>query len=296
MMKNAFSMQGIEKEYKGFTLGPVDLTLEPGTVLGLVGPNGSGKTTTMHLLTGLVKPSAGNMEFFDSPLDPKDPSWKCELGFVSDEPAFFEGWNGEKNLEFLSGYYPKWSDSRMKELAERFDLDLTKKVKKLSKGNRVKLALVAALAHSPKLCLFDEPTAGLDPVVRTEVLDVFFDLMADGEHAILYSTHILTDIDRLADELVFLHDGKIMQRSHKDDLLDRWRKISFRYEGEIPGVKEKIAYKCDGTQHQFISTDYEETLKLLQNAGAENIQHSLMNIEEIAVQILKGEKNGARQE
>ena len=133
------------------------------------------------------------MKIFGTPNNPNKPSWKLDIGYVGDIHVFYENWTGAKNLKFLKQFYPKWSDKLVANLAERFELPLDKIVKKLSGGNRVKLSLISALAHSPKLLLLDEPTSGLDPVVRSEVLDVLFHVLENGERAIFYSTHILSD-------------------------------------------------------------------------------------------------------
>jgi ABC-2 type transport system ATP-binding protein len=175
------------------------------------------------------------------------------------------------------------------DLAKRFNVPLQKKAKELSGGNRVKLALIAALAHAPKLLLLDEPTSGLDPVVRAEVLDVLFEVVESGERAIFYSTHILSDINRLADELAFLDNGKILQRTAKDDLTERWRKISFRHHGNsIHELTAMVQHRREGNEYQIISSDFETTLQHLQQLGAENVEAHRMTIDEIAVQILKG--------
>lgn len=292
-MNSAFEFKNVIKTYPEFQLGPLNIELEPGTVLGYIGPNGSGKTTTMHCLVGLVKADSGEMNVFGRKNDPNKPDWKFDIGYVGDVHVFYENWTAEKNLKFLSRFYPKWSDKRTAELATRFDLPLKKKAKELSGGNRVKLSLVAALAHSPRLLLLDEPTSGLDPVVRTEVLDTLFEVLEDGERSIFYSTHILTDISRLADELAFLSNGQIIQRTAKDDLVELWRKISFRFSGEKINATSIISHKQEGADHQVISSDFKKTLSDLKKMGAENILDNRMTIDEIAVQILKGVKNVA---
>jgi ABC-2 type transport system ATP-binding protein len=286
-MTSAFEIKNLVKKYPDFQLGPVDMILEPGTVLGYIGPNGSGKTTTMHCLTGLVKADKGEMNIFGRNNHPNKPAWKLDIGYVGDVHVFYERWSAAKNLKFLSQFYPNWSEELAEKLAARFKLPLKKKAKELSTGNRVKLSLVAALAHSPKLLLLDEPTAGLDPVVRAEVLDTLFEVLEDGERAIFYSTHILTDINRLADELAFLSDGKIIKRVAKDDLTDSWRRISFRLQDrtKISGVVE---HQMEGTDQQIVSSNVVETLNHLKELGAENIQETRMTIEEISVFILKG--------
>jgi ABC-2 type transport system ATP-binding protein len=284
----AFAITGLVKRYPGFTLGPLDLTLEPGTVVGLVGPNGSGKTTTLDCIAGLVVPEAGTVEVFGRHTSHRAPAWKADLGVVGEAHGFYRGWTAEENLRFLSGFYPGWSDQRARRLADRLGLPLGKKVCDLSKGHLAKLAMVAALGHGPRLLLLDEPTAGLDPVVRAEVLDVLWEVLEDGEHAIFYSTHVLSDISRLADELVFLREGRVLLRSAKDDLAERWRRISFRLADADLAVTSAVEYKRVRTEHQVLSDDGEATLAHLRELGAQAIEQSRMTIDEIAVAVLKG--------
>jgi ABC-2 type transport system ATP-binding protein len=216
-MNKAFELKGLTKEFPDFKLGPLNLDLEPGQVLGYVGPNGSGKTTTMHCIVGLVKVDSRKTEIFGRENDPNNIEWKFDIGYVGDKQVFYENWSGAKNLKFISQFYPSWSDQIAADLISRFELPIEKRAKELSGGNRVKLSLVQVLARNPKLLILDEPTAGLDPVVRTELLDVLFELLADGDKAIFYSTHILNDISRLADELAFIENGHIKLKSLKDD-------------------------------------------------------------------------------
>jgi len=275
------------KSYPDFQLGPLQLDLDAGMVLGYIGPNGAGKTTTMHCLTGLVKADSGSMRIFGRPNRPNSTDWKLDIGYVGDVHVFYERWSAAKNLNFLSKFYPNWSDTLVAELADRFQLPLNKKAKELSTGNRVKLSLVSALAHSPKLLLLDEPTAGLDPVVRAEVLDTLFEILEDGERAIFYSTHILSDISRLADELAFLVNGTITLRSAKDDLVEKWRNVSFKLDGGM-AIRETVQHKSEGSEHQVVSRDFLETISHLRSIGATDIRDSRMTIDEIAVFILKG--------
>lgn len=289
-MKKAFEITGVVKEFPEFKLGPLNLELEAGTVLGYIGPNGSGKTTTMHCMVGLVKKDAGTIKIFGKENNPNDVDWKFDIGYVGDKHVFYENWNGEKNLKFLAQFYPNWSDSYVAKLVERFQVPLNKKAKDLSSGNRVKLSLIGALAHSPKLLILDEPTAGLDPVVRTELLDVLFEVVEDGERAIFYSTHILSDISRIADELAFLDNGVIKQKVAKDDLTDNWRKISFRLDGERKDFAKTINVNNQGENYKIISTDFNKTIEQLRSLGAQNILDTRMSIDEIAVEILKNNK------
>lgn len=286
-MNKAFEITEMVKEFPEFKLGPLNLELEAGTVLGYIGPNGSGKTTTMHCMVGLVKKDSGTVKIFGKENDPNEVDWKLDIGYVGDKHVFYENWNGEKNLKFLAQFYPNWSDNYVAKLVERFKVPLNKKAKELSSGNRVKLSLIGALAHSPRLLILDEPTAGLDPVVRTELLDVLFEVVEDGERAIFYSTHILSDISRIADELAFLDDGVIKRKVAKDDLTDNWRRISFKLTGEqkIPAGTVKI--EKQGENYKVISSDFNKTIEQLRGIGAQNIMDTRMSIDEIAVEILK---------
>ncbi|MBV8201166.1 MAG: ABC transporter ATP-binding protein [Acidobacteria bacterium] len=284
----AFELTGVEKRYPGFTLGPLDLALAPGTVLAFVGPNGSGKTTTLNCIAGLVVPDAGSIQVFGRPADPRDGGWKANLGVVGETHGFYLHRTAAENLRFLSRLMPGWSERRAADLAGRFGLPLDKQVRHLSKGSLAKLALVAALGHGPRLLLLDEPTAGLDPVVRSEVLDVLWEILEDGEHSMFYSTHVLSDISRLADELVFLRDGRMLSRSGKDALTDAWRRVSFRLADRDLAVAGAVEYRRVRAEHQVVTSDGDAALRQLRELGAEAIEQSRMTIDEIAVAILKG--------
>ena len=290
-MVKALEVRGLIRTYPEFTLGPLDLDLEPGIAMGYVGPNGSGKTTTLHALTGLVRKNAGEVRIFGQPNEPNNVDWKRDIGYVGDKHVFYENWTAEQNLNFRSRFYPTWSDSLVAELVDRLGLPLAKKAKELSSGNRTKLTLVSALGYSPKLLMLDEPTSGLDPVVRTEVLDVLFEAIETGERSILYSTHILSDIGRLADELTFLSEGKPVEQATIQDLTDRWRRISFRLDECPSALEAAVNCQADGDRHLAVSSDGQTTLQHLGELGAANTQEARMSVEEIAVQIMKGARN-----
>jgi ABC-2 type transport system ATP-binding protein len=288
MMQKALECRSVKKQFRDFMLGPINMELEPGTVLGLVGPNGAGKTTFLQCVVGLLRADSGEIDIFGRPNNLNRPEWKLDIGYVGDIPVFWERWTAGKNLQFISQFYPGWSHQKASELAGRFQLPLNKRAKDLSTGNRMKLSLTMALAHSPKLLLLDEPTSGLDPVVRAEALDVLFEILETGKCSILYTTHILPEISRLVDDLVFLDNGQIRLRANKEDLVDTWRKITFRYADSNIPFKSVVSHRREGTEHQVISSDFSMTLNQLKKLGAKNIQDTPMSIEEITVQILKG--------
>ena len=290
----AARLSGLTKRWPGFQLGPLDLILEPGTVLALVGPNGAGKTTTLNCMAGLIVPDEGSTEVYGNPVHPTLTDYRCDVGYVGEENGFFQRWTAGRNLEFLAEQIPGWSRDRARRLSERIALPLDKPFNKLSRGNRTKLALVAALAHGPRLLLLDEPTSGLDPVVRAEVLDVLWETTEDGEHAVLYSTHVLSDINRLADELIFLRDGDLVLRTGRDELSERWRRVSFRLQDKDVELSGVVEHRRVRAEHQVITQDAEATLGQLTALGAEAVEVSRMSVDEIAVQILKEGHHVAR--
>ncbi|MDH3745565.1 MAG: ABC transporter ATP-binding protein [Acidobacteriota bacterium] len=292
----AVRLSGLTKRFPGFQLGPVDLVLEPGTVLALVGPNGAGKTTTLNCMAGLIVPEEGNVEVYGLPVHPTRTEYRRDVGYVGEESGFFKRWTTRRNLDYLATLLPGWSLERARKLVERFALPMDKPVGDLSRGNRTKLALVAALGYGPRLLLLDEPTAGLDPVVRSEVLDVLWETTEDGGHAVLYSTHVLSDISRLADELAFLRDGQIVLRSGRDALSERWRRISFRLLEEDVELAAVVEHRRVRSEHQVITRDAEATLEQLAELGAEALEVARMSVDEIAVQILKEGHHVARAE
>ncbi|MCP4903320.1 MAG: ABC transporter ATP-binding protein, partial [bacterium] len=239
-------------------------------------------------------PDEGDIQVFGAPVHPTRPEYRGDVGYVGEESGFFQRWTAGRNLDYLAQFIPGWSRDRAFQLSERFGLTLGKAVKDLSRGNRTKLSLVAALAHGPRLLLLDEPTAGLDPIVRAEVLDVLWEITEDGEHAVLYSTHVLSDISRLADELAFLRDGQLVLRTGRDELSERWRRVSFRLQEadiELPGVVEHRRIRGE---HQVITQDAPTTLHQLTELGAEAVEVARMSVDEIAVQILKEGHHVAR--
>jgi ABC-2 type transport system ATP-binding protein len=292
--KAAARLSGLVKRFPGFQLGPIDLVLDPGTVLALVGPNGAGKTTTLNCMAGLLVPDEGITEVFGAPVHLSRVEYRRDVGYVGEESGFFQRWTAGRNLDYMAKLQPGWSKDRARRLSERIALPLDTPVNKLSRGNKTKLALVAALGYGPRLLLLDEPTSGLDPVARSEVLDVLWETTEDGEHAVLYSTHVLSDISRLADELAFLRGGQLVLRTGRDELGEHWRRVSFRLHDdslELPGV---VDHRRVRAEHQVITKDAEATLQQLGRIGAEAVEVSRMSVDEIAVQILKEGHHVAR--
>ncbi len=292
-MDLAFILKSIEKKYGDFVLGPLDLELAPGKVMGYVGNNGAGKTTTINILAGLVLPDRGEARVAGMKNEHKHPEWKNFVGYVGESGGFFENWPVRKNLDFISGFYRSWNAQYCERLVSRLELPADKKVRELSAGNRMKLKLVAALSFIPGLLLLDEPSSGLDPVVRSEFRDILFEYMESGSRAILYSTHILSDISRLADEMTYLSDGKITLRSGKEDLTDKWRAVTARGSDTLPALDEALDVRAEGNRTLIISSDGEATIGKLVQAGWLVEESNPMSLEDISLWILRRGKHVA---
>lgn len=221
MPDNAAELHGVQKVYKDFKLGPLDLTVPAGTIVGLVGENGAGKTTTLKILTGVNPPDSGRAELLGGL--PKDPAIRARLGVVFEEAYFYEGMSAAHIGRSMAGIFgSRWDSDSFAGYLKRFGLDPAKKVKEYSRGMRMKLSLATALAHAPEMLVLDEPTAGLDPVVRGEILDLFLEFIQDEHHTILMSSHITSDLEQIADSIAYLHHGQLLFHEEKDTLLQEY--------------------------------------------------------------------------
>ena len=220
---NAIEIKGLTKQYKDFTLGPVDLALPMGCVLGLVGENGAGKSTTIRLVMNAVSRDGGQVQVMG--MDNQSPEFremKENVGVVLDETCVPEFITAKQLGKILAGAYRNWDEAAYNSWLNRFQLPLNKKYKEYSRGMTMKLGIAAALSHGAKLLLLDEATSGLDPMVREELLEVFADFAAQDDHAVLISSHIVSDLEKICDYTAFIHKGKLMLCEEKDMLLERY--------------------------------------------------------------------------
>ena len=240
--KNALEVNNITKNYKGFSLDNVTFNLKKGFIMGLVGPNGAGKTTTIKAIMNLINLNSGSIKIFEEYLKKNEIEIKDRIGFVYDECNSFEDFSIEYNKKIIAPFYSRWNEKKFNEYLKMFKLDKKKKVKDLSKGQKMRFSLAIALSHEAELLILDEPTSGLDPVFRSELLDLFFDLIKDGELSILYSTHITTDLEKLADYITFIKDGKVEFSKEKDILLEEYSIIK----GSVGDITEDIKKELIG--------------------------------------------------
>jgi len=218
----AIRVEGLRKRYPRFELKDVSLEVPKGSIVGFIGENGAGKTTTIKAIVGAIRRDAGKIEIFGRDFARHGKALKQTIAVVTEESFFHEEFAAKDVALVLRRLYDRWDDALFRHYLDRFNLPPDKRIKELSRGMRMKLAIAAALSHHPKLLILDEPTSGLDPVVRSEILDVFLDFIQDEEHAILFSSHITTDLEKIADYIVFIHDGRIILSRPKDELIERY--------------------------------------------------------------------------
>jgi len=258
MKTNLASFEKVTKRYSEFTLDHIDLKIEPGRIVGIIGPNGAGKTTTLKLMMNIIKPNSGSITMLGRQYPTEEREIKNKIGYVGEEQYFYEdrtvSWTGR----FVSRFYTEWDENRFNQLLMQFQISRTKKVKALSNGMRVKLSLAIALSHHASLILLDEPTAGLDPVVRREVLTMLKNSsLDDPELGIVISSHITDDLERIADTIHYMINGKIALTDEKDILLDNWKKLHFRTDSVDETVLtnlyniERNQFGCSGITNQY---------------------------------------------
>ena len=221
MAASTAALRGITKQYKDFTLGPVDMTVPAGSIVGLIGENGAGKTTLLKILCGVNRADDGTVDLLGG--SPADAATRAKIGVVFEDAFFYGSFTAAQVAHSLAGMYgARWNADSFSAYLRRFGLDAGKKLKEYSRGMRLKLSLAAALAHDPELLVLDEATAGLDPVVRGELLDLLLEFIQDERHSIVMISHITADLEQIADSIAYLHNGQLLFQENKDDLLQEY--------------------------------------------------------------------------
>ena len=276
-------MRRVRKAFRFFTLEDLSLDLEPGQIMGFVGPNGAGKSTTIRLMTGLLAPDAGEVRVLGHLMPEAQALAKRDIGFVSDDMRLFGhatlGWH----MQFIASIYPGWDAQYAKTLVKRFNLRTEQNISGLSSGEHVKAVLLLALARRPRLLILDEPTAGLDPVARHELLTEFMDILRDEDRSILFSSHNTVDVERISDRITFIDRGRLVDTSDKEDFLERWRRIQMHVPAgiKLPDLPHVVSRVEDG---QFVTiTTNRFSSDLLQFLGDGVRQVQRMSLEEIFV-------------
>ncbi|AWB44418.1 sodium ABC transporter ATP-binding protein [Paenibacillus sp. CAA11] len=221
-MKNAIEVRGLGKKYGAYALSNVSFDVPKGYITGLIGPNGAGKSTTIKMIMGTVLPDQGSVTVFGQRVVPEDGTVRDKVGFVSDENIFYDYLSMDQMKRIVAPFYSRWNDDIYDKYMTLFELPGKKKIKDCSKGMKMKYAIAIALSHQPELLIMDEPTAGLDPVFRRELLDLLGEYIIDEHKSILFSTHLTADLDRVADYITFLNKGTLVFSDSKEEVTERY--------------------------------------------------------------------------
>lgn len=295
MTHQAVQFDRVGKDYPHFRLDDITFTLPDGHVMGFIGPNGAGKSTTLRILLGLVHQDRGEVRVLGHAMPGQQAVAKRDIGFVSEDMRLYNatlGWH----MEFVQSIYPTWDPDYARVLLRRFDLTPQQKLKGFSHGQRVKAALLLVLARRPRLLVLDEPTTGLDPVARHEVLGGLMEVLADDRRTILFSSHNTLDVEQISDQITFIDRGRIIDAGDKETFLDRWRRIRLEVPQNVslPPMAGVTQVSSSGRLSVLTTGSYDESMRSAwTGAGATIHAVEPMTLEEIFVANVTGRREGA---
>ncbi|MBU3189925.1 ABC transporter ATP-binding protein [Clostridium bowmanii] len=247
MTNKAVEIKNLNASIGNFFLSDVDFSLEKGTIMGFIGKNGSGKTTLIKTILNMIPKTGGKVLFDNTPMYGKEEMVKAKIGVVFDSLIYPLNLKPIKIRNMISPFYQSFDSRRFDELMNRFELDGSQKLSSYSKGMQMKFGVVMALCHNPELIILDEPTAGLDPIARADVMDLLLELMQNEQRSILFSTHITSDLEKIADYITMIDDGRIIFSKGKDEILDTYllahidkETMTDTIKSELIGLKETI--------------------------------------------------------
>ncbi len=284
-MDEILQIKDLAKSYRDFKLDRVSFSIPKGSIMGLIGENGAGKSTTINAILGLIKKDKGTVRFWGKELD-SSKQIKENIGVVFDGINFYETLTPEKVGKICAAAYKQWDSSTYQKFLERFSLSKGKEIKTLSKGMKMKLSIAAALSHRPKLLILDEATSGLDPVMRADILEIFAEFVREGGHSILMSSHITTDLEKVADYITFIHRGKVLFCKRKSELCRDYGMI--RCESDLFEKFDRadiLAYRREGNQWNILVGDKEMAKNKYKNVVVDTI-----TIEDMLLMYVKGDK------
>lgn len=286
MSEFAITMRGVSKKYRYFALDHIDLDVPRGQIMGLIGPNGAGKSTTIRILLGLVHQDAGEVRVLGRSMPRNQVDAKWDIGFASEDMRLYDSMTLAWHMHFIRSIYPGWDSAYAQVLLKRFDLRAEQKIKGLSHGQRVKAVLLLVFARRPKLLVLDEPTTGLDPVARHEILRELTAVMKDEGRSVLFSSHNTQDVEQISDQITFIDRGRIIDSMDKETYLDRWRRLRLEVPAgiELPALPGIIEVKQEGrlavaTANAFVP----DLANAYENSGARVQRIETMTLEEIFV-------------
>lgn len=263
-IENLVEFKNVSKYFKDFSLENMNLQVKQGQITGFVGANGAGKSTTMKLMMNLLQPDTGEIKVFGKDYANNEKEIKERIGFVYDSNVYYESLNLKDIGKIIGPAYKNWSDSQFNEYIRKFELPLNKAIKTFSKGMLMKTSLAIALSHEAEFIMMDEPTAGLDPVFRRELLDILKEMMIDGRRTIFFSTHLTSDLERIADNITFIQKGKILFTESIRDMKERYALVKGNanlFNQDIE--KHFISMERSSSGFQAVTNNAEEVRRLL---------------------------------
>lgn len=285
-MNNAIEIQRLCKNYKDFSLNNISFTLPMGYIMGFVGQNGAGKTTTIRLILNMINRESGEIKIFGLDNVQDEQKIKQDIAVVLDDTYFVDSWKVREVERAIKSFYSNWSSKLFSQYVSDFHLSMDKKVKELSRGMKMKLMLAVAMSHEAKLLILDEPTSGLDPVARNELLEILGKYIADGQKSILFSTHITSDLEKIADYITLIDHGDIFYSGTKDDLLESFYIVRGGPHDLTDSLKKKII---------GLTTNIVGFAGLLPTSEMKHLAPEIVtetpSIDEILVSISKGDGN-----
>ena len=285
-MKNVIEIKDLKKNYENFTLDINELKIPSGEIIGLIGENGAGKTTLIKLLLNIINKDTGTIKIFNKDSKEQELDIKEEIGVVLDNSFFPETLNPKNIDSIMKDIYKNWDTKLFYKYLQDFKIKDNQILKTMSKGMKKKVEIATSLAHHPKLLILDEATSGLDPIVRNEILDIFLNFIEDEEHTIILSTHITSDLEHIADYIIFINNGKIELEKNRNELLDNYGIIKCDIEDfEKIEKKDIIKYKKNKYNYEILIDNIEKCKKKYKNFVIDKI-----TLEELMLLVIKGGK------
>lgn len=287
-MENILELQQVSKTFpkSKFSLKNVSFNLPYGTILGFVGENGAGKTTTIGCILNTIKKDSGKIKLFGKEMFDADTDMREKIGVVYDGNNFPANWTAKQLAGVMAGFYTQWDNALFQKYIENFKLPTNQKIKHYSRGMTMKLAIAVALSHHPQLLILDEATSGLDPIVRDEMLDVFLDFIQKENHSILLSSHITSDLEKVADYITFIHNGKLIATVSKNDLVYNYAVMRCKESQFLAlDTADILAYRKRDFQIDVLVSDVKNAQRKYKNVVIDHV-----SVDEIFLMLVKGER------
>ena len=287
-MENILELQQICKSFpkSNFILDKLSFSLPYGAILGFVGENGAGKTTTIGCILNTIKKDSGKIKLFGKEMLDADTAMREKIGVVYDGNNFPTNWTAKQLAGIMAGFYTQWDNALFQKYIENFKLPTNQKIKHYSRGMTMKLAIAVALSHHPQLLILDEATSGLDPIIRDEMLDVFLDFVQAENHSVLLSSHITSDLEKIADYIIFIHNGKLIATVSKNDLIYNYGIMRCKESQFLSlDTSDILAYRKRDFQIDVLVSDVKNAQRKYKNVVIDHV-----SVDEIFLMLVKGER------